>query len=79
MMTPQRYERVRQLFGATCDLDPRQRARLLERECACDAALRAEVEALLARDADPTLFLGLPHAPRGGSDPSETPMRAAWR
>ena len=57
MLTPQRYERLGELFAATCELPPRQRATLLDRECADDPSLRTEVEALLAKDADSRSFL----------------------
>ncbi len=60
MMTPKRYERLDQLFAATCDLGPQQRAELLDRECADDPSLRSDVDWLLANDADPSSFMGSP-------------------
>ena len=57
MTTPQRYERLRRLFAGTCDIEPKERASVLNDECAGDPSLRAEVEALLASDAAPDPFL----------------------
>jgi tetratricopeptide (TPR) repeat protein len=48
---PNRYERVHELFAAACDLDPDERAALLDRACAGDLDLRREVESMLAQDA----------------------------
>jgi len=47
-MEPDRDGRIDQLFEAALDLEGGERAAWLERECAGDAALRAEVERLLA-------------------------------
>jgi WD40 repeat protein/predicted Ser/Thr protein kinase len=58
-LTPERYQKVKQLFGEVCELAPQQRAAHLERVCAQDAELRAEVETLLAHDGQP-----LPVEPR---------------
>jgi tetratricopeptide (TPR) repeat protein len=57
-MTPaaERYSRVQELFDAAVDLPPEQRAALLEKQCNGDAALRREVEALLAEDAQSGSF-----------------------
>jgi eukaryotic-like serine/threonine-protein kinase len=46
----ERWARVKELFEATADLDPTQRAALLEKECGGDQALRSEVESLLESD-----------------------------
>src|SRR5262249_33438418 len=45
-------DRVQDLFDQAVALPPEQRAAFLEAACAGDAALRAEVESLLACDAD---------------------------
>src|SRR5262249_52906096 len=42
--------RVASIFEAAVDLAPDEAARLLDRECGDDAALRAEVERLVAHD-----------------------------
>ena len=52
-LTPERYQQVKQLFVQVCELPPDQRAAHLERACAQDAELRAEVETLLAHDGQP--------------------------
>jgi len=53
-----RWERLEQIFLAAADL-PQERNLFLDRTCADDAALRAEVEAMLAEDsASSTAFLG---------------------
>jgi serine/threonine-protein kinase len=46
-----RWERVQALFHATADLSPAERAAHLERACAGDAGLIADVEALVVEDA----------------------------
>jgi hypothetical protein len=51
------YDRLHRLFETACGLEPQQRSALLDRECAGDPTMRREVEALLARDRDPTSFL----------------------
>src|SRR5690606_24881503 len=49
-MTDERRKTVARLFDLALDLAPAERTALLARECRGDAALRAEVEALLAAD-----------------------------
>ena len=51
-MSDDSEERLESLFEAALDLSPTERAALLDRECADDAALRARLEELLAADAD---------------------------
>lgn len=46
------HRRVHELFEAAVDMDPEARRRLLDEACAGQAALRAEVERLLALDGD---------------------------
>ena len=57
-MTPaaERYSRVQELFDAAVDLPGEQRAAFLANQCDGDAALRHEVEALLAEDAQSGSF-----------------------
>ncbi len=61
-MTPQRWERIKELFGGAMDLEPGERSVFLTREAAGDGELRREVEALLLRHDTPGAFLdrGLP-------------------
>ncbi len=51
-MEPSRWRRIDKLFNAAADLPPSDRSNYLERECDGDSDLRAEVESLLAADAD---------------------------
>ncbi|MBI2827246.1 MAG: serine/threonine protein kinase [Planctomycetia bacterium] len=55
-MTAQPYARVKALFLEVCDLDPPARAAVLDRQCAGNPALRAEVESLLAHHAQQTVL-----------------------
>ncbi len=65
-MDPEHYDRLHQLFAATCDLEPPQRTIFLDRECAGDPTLRQEVETMLDQDAASRAFLD---APALGRDP----------
>ena len=67
MTTREHYERLRRLFIKVCDLEPAERAALLDRECADDPSLRREIETLLAKDASPHPFLKTPMWRGGGS------------
>jgi WD40 repeat protein/predicted Ser/Thr protein kinase len=51
-MTPERREWIWSLFDEAADLPPAERSAFLDSACAGDAALRAEIESLLACDAD---------------------------
>lgn len=51
MTGTQRMRRLQALFHEAVELGAEERAAYLDRECADDAALRAELEALLAQDA----------------------------
>jgi eukaryotic-like serine/threonine-protein kinase len=53
-------ELVEELFGAALELDPRERAAFLDRQCKGDRELRKEVEALLDADASAGSFLQHP-------------------
>ena len=46
-MTPDRWQLVKDVFSAACELDASERNRYLDETCAGDAALRAEVVSLL--------------------------------
>lgn len=56
-MTPERYERARELFHAAVDLTEDQRGAFLDRRCVGDAELRSEVEGLLASSRRASSFL----------------------
>lgn len=62
------WQRVRELHGRAAELPPDQRSAFLDRECAGDAELRREVEALLAAHLedsflDPPNPVGIPPSP----------------
>ena len=50
------YSRIHELFDAVVDLPPEERRAVMEKECGDDAALRKEVESMLAADAQTTSF-----------------------
>lgn len=56
----ERWARVKELFEAAADLDPSQRAALLEKECGGDKALRSEIESLLKSDEQTCDFIEQP-------------------
>src|SRR4030095_602062 len=47
-MTPERWQQIEQIFRTVLQLEPAERTAILDRECAGDAGLRAEVESLIA-------------------------------
>ena len=47
-MTPERYQRIKQIFDAALERDPTQRLAFLEQACTGDTTLRHEVDSLLA-------------------------------
>lgn len=49
-MTPERWKQIGELYQATLELQPDERAAFLGRACGDDEALRREVESLLAVD-----------------------------
>jgi eukaryotic-like serine/threonine-protein kinase len=55
---PERGERIRSAFLEALATDPSGRALVLDRACGSDAALRQEVELLLAASGDADEFLG---------------------
>lgn len=52
MTTPERYQRIREIFHNACDVEPQARSDFLANACGEDYTLRAEVESLLADDTD---------------------------
>ncbi len=80
-MTPERYQRIKELFARVCDLPPGQRAAFLEQACGDDDDLRHEVETLLAHD-DRTLpvkqrFSAAAALGLTGEQPRPPPQRGA--
>jgi eukaryotic-like serine/threonine-protein kinase len=57
-LTPERWERIDELFAAALDLPPGERRALLARECAGDPDMLREVLALLAAAAESERVLG---------------------
>jgi serine/threonine protein kinase/tetratricopeptide (TPR) repeat protein len=47
-LTPQRWQKIKELFSLALERAPEQRASLLDQVCEADHALRSEVESLLA-------------------------------
>ena len=80
-MSQEQWPRVKEIFHAALKHDPDARPLFLEQACAADAALRTEVESLLASDAEALPWLDRPvfEAAAGMlvSCPSEGPGR--WR
>ena len=60
-MTPERWQKIGEIFDSALRLAPERRAAFLDGACAGDAELRREVESLIARDG-PEDFLGGPTA-----------------
>ncbi len=59
-MTPERYQRIGQLFDEALELAPEQRAARLDQACGADTALRGEVENLLANQVGSKELLSRP-------------------
>jgi len=66
MTGPETWSRVKEIFSAALERDPAARSAWLDEACAGDAALRAEVESLLAAHAQPNV-LSNPAWPGGAS------------
>ena len=60
-MTPQRWARIKEIFGAALEKPEAERPAFLDSACDGDAELRVEVERLLA-DSDATSL----HSPASG-------------
>jgi non-specific serine/threonine protein kinase/serine/threonine-protein kinase len=59
-MTPERWQRIKEIFDRAVECEGAERARLLDELCGGDAELRAEVELLLAADAADSTFIETP-------------------
>ena len=59
-MTPERYQRIEELFGRALERHGDDRTRVLDEACRGDADLRREVEALLAEHERAGSFLAGP-------------------
>src|SRR6267143_3268565 len=75
-MTPQRFQRISQIYHATLEREPEQRADFLQQSCGGDPALRHEVESLLASEKSAEAFFsskGMKEkAKRLGGKPSQS-------
>ena len=49
-VTPERWQRIKEVFGAALELEPGERSTFLQASCGPDESLRAEVESLLAEE-----------------------------
>ena len=67
-MTPERWQRVKELFDSASEREPGERAAFLDRECAGDEALRKEVETLLASHDDSASFMESPAVEDAAAD-----------
>ncbi|MEM7349726.1 MAG: serine/threonine-protein kinase [Acidobacteriota bacterium] len=56
-MNPERWHRIKKLFDSALHLQPQEQADFLARSCGEDAALRREVEALLANHSQADRFM----------------------
>jgi serine/threonine protein kinase/dienelactone hydrolase len=59
-MTPERWERIQQLFQSTLERGPEERSPFLAEACGEDTLLRAEVESLIASHCEPWSLLDGP-------------------
>ncbi|MCG3163991.1 MAG: Serine/threonine-protein kinase PknD [Acidobacteria bacterium] len=59
-MTPERWEKIGQLYTSALEMAPDDRAAFLEEACAGDEELRREVESLIAADAQAGDFIAAP-------------------
>ena len=75
-MTPDRWARVKAVFGAVVEAPEDERPRLLVDACAGDVELRSEVESLLAADGRASGRFQAPAAALGASFERETTFRA---
>ncbi|HEX8118458.1 MAG TPA: serine/threonine-protein kinase, partial [Pyrinomonadaceae bacterium] len=59
-MTPERYQRIKELFHSALEHTAEERPAFLAEACGDDTALRAKVEALVAADEQPGSFMDAP-------------------
>jgi serine/threonine-protein kinase len=68
------WDHVKDLFARALDVPADQRAAWLEHECAGDSALLAEVQSLLAADAEAGTFISIPAVDAGDQDDERDPQ-----
>src|SRR2546422_10862726 len=75
-MTRQRFQQISQIYHATLEREPEQRAAFLQKSCGEDQNLRHEVESLLASEKSAEAFFsskGIREKPkRVGGKPSQS-------
>src|SRR6201990_1440702 len=59
-MTPERYQRIKELFHSALEREVEERPAFLAEACGDDEALRAKVEALIAAAEQPGSFMDVP-------------------
>src|SRR5260370_40492372 len=64
-MTPERWEKIKTLFGAALERSGDERAAFVEEACAGDPELQDELEGLLASNEVAAAFFEVPTAARG--------------
>jgi hypothetical protein len=52
MTTPEQWPKIKEIVGAALEIEPSQRSAFLDQACAKHGELRAEIESLLAVEAD---------------------------
>jgi non-specific serine/threonine protein kinase/serine/threonine-protein kinase len=71
-MTPEYWQRIKELFNEAVEREPAARARFLGEACAGDRALLAQVESLIASDEEAGDFIeGPAFLPLGAASPEE--------
>jgi serine/threonine-protein kinase len=66
-MTPEGWQRVKEVFDAAANLQGSERVACLDEACRGDEELRREVESLLSSDEDPKSFIVMRHLNKTGS------------
>src|SRR6516162_5220336 len=56
-MRPERWARVKEVFAAVREIDPKRRAAYLDTTCGPDGEVRVEVERMLAHDNEGSLHI----------------------
>lgn len=74
-LTPTRFARLQELFEQAVERSPAEQATFLDQACGGDAALRAEVEALLRAHASSSTVLNQPVSIPGASQPADDDSR----
>jgi hypothetical protein len=59
-MTPERWQQVKEIFSSVIQYEPAQRSAFLAKACGVDAALRKEVESLVAAHEKDGSFIDAP-------------------